>query len=271
MTLTIRLIATALVLLALLGGCSTAYADLADTIERVKPAIVGVGTYESTRRPPAQFRGTGFAVGDGTRIITNAHVLPKTVNSTRREYLAVFQRRGDRLEVRHAQRIKLDKQHDLVVLKVKGAPFPPLTLATTEHVREGELYAFTGFPIGAVLGLYPVTHRGIISAITPIVIPVDNSRQLNARMIKSLRSPFRVYQLDATAYPGNSGSPLYDPQRGAVVGIINKVFVKATKEAALAAAIEQPSGISYAIPSLYIHELLKSLDAGQAEQDPDSR
>ena len=264
MTVTLRF-AAALILLALLGGCLNAYAGLADTIERIKPAIVAVGTYESTRRPPAQFRGTGFAVGDGTRIITNAHVLPQTVNSARREYLAVFQRSGERLVTRRAQRLALDKQHDLVVLGIKGPRFPPLTLATTEHVREGEHYAFTGFPIGAVLGLYPVTHRGIISAITPIVIPVDNSRQLNATMIQSLRSPFRVYQLDATAYPGNSGSPLYDPQRGVVVGIINMVFVKATKEAALATAIEQPSGISYAIPAHYIHELLEDLKLNRAK------
>ncbi len=27
--------------------------------------------------------------------------------------------------------------------------------------------------------------------------------------------------LDATAYPGNSGSPLYDPETGEVVGIIH--------------------------------------------------
>lgn len=250
--------------LALLGGCLQAHAGLADTIEHIKGAIVGVGTYESTRRPPAQFRGTGFVVGNGTRVITNAHVLPQSVNSQRHEYLAVFQRRGDRLDSRRARRIALDKVHDLAVLEIKGEPFPPLTLTVNEDVREGERYAFTGFPIGAILGLHPVTHRGIISAITPIAIPVDNSRQLDARMIKSLRSPFRVYQLDATAYPGNSGSPLYDPQSGAVIGIINKVFVKATKEAALAASIQKPSGISYAVPAIYIHELLDSLGSGDA-------
>ncbi|EAR21131.1 S1 family peptidase [Nitrococcus mobilis] len=260
MTVTVRFAAAAFAVVVLLGGGVNTHAELADTIERVKTAVVGVGTYESTRRPPAQFRGTGFAVDNGRRIITNAHVLPKSVNSARREYLAVFQRRGDRLEARKAQRIGLDRVHDLAVLEIKGAPFPSLKIATSEHVREGGLYAFTGFPIGAILGLYPVTHRGIISAITPIAIPVDHSRQLDARMIKSLRSPFRVYQLDATAYPGNSGSPLYDPQSGTVIGVINKVFVKATKEAALAAAIEQPSGISYAVPSIYIRKLLDRLD-----------
>ena len=47
--------------------------DVMGTIERVKGSIVAVGTYERMRSPPFQFRGTGFAVGDGTLIATNAH------------------------------------------------------------------------------------------------------------------------------------------------------------------------------------------------------
>jgi S1-C subfamily serine protease len=62
-----------------------------------------------------------------------------------------------------------------------------------------------------------------------------------------------IYQLDITAYPGNSGSPLYDAQSGEVVGILNKVFVKESKETVL----EKPSGISYAIPVKYLLELAK--------------
>ena len=49
-----------------------------------------------------------------------------------------------------------------------------------------------------------------------------------------------VLQLDATAYPGNSGSPVYDQSTGQVLGVINSVLVKANKEA----AIDKPSGIS---------------------------
>jgi len=58
--------------------------------------------------------------------------------------------------------------------------------------------------------------------------------------------------LDATAYPGNSGSPLYEEQTGKVIGVINSVFVKGTKET----AIENPSGIIYVIPSQYVRALL---------------
>jgi serine protease Do len=107
-----------------------------------------------------------------------------------------------------------------------------------------------------VLGLRPVTHRGIVSAITPIAIPQISPKLLDAKMIKQLRDPYDVFQLDATAYPGNSGSPVYVPETGAVIGVINKVFVKESKEAVL----EKPSGITYAIPVQYVRELLR--DAG---------
>lgn len=110
-----------------------------------------------------------------------------------------------------------------------------------------------GFPIGSALGLTPVTHRGIIAAVTPIGIPQANSRQLNPALIRRLAGDtFRVYQLDATAYPGNSGSPVFDPDTGEVLGIVNMVFVKGTKENALSA----PSGITYAIPVSHLRALL---------------
>jgi S1-C subfamily serine protease len=62
-----------------------------------------------------------------------------------------------------------------------------------------------------------------------------------------------IYQLDITAYPGNSGSPLYSAENGEVLGILNKVFVKESKETVL----EKPSGISYAIPVKYLIQLAK--------------
>ncbi|MCB1737317.1 MAG: serine protease, partial [Gammaproteobacteria bacterium] len=55
-------------------------------------------------------------------------------------------------------------------------------------------------------------------------------------------------------YPGNSGSPVYHPETGAVIGIINKVFVKETKEM----VIEKPSGITYAIPIKFAKDLLRA-------------
>ncbi len=74
-------------------------------------------------------------------------------------------------------------------------------------------------------------------------------------MIKQLRkSPFMVFQLDGIAYPGSSGSPLYDPETGIVYGIVNMVLVKGKKESALT----DPSGISYAISGNYIKSLMNN-------------
>src|SRR6266496_3485090 len=60
------------------------------TIERIKTSIVAIGTYQRTRTPPFQFRGTGFVIGDGSFIATNAHVLPGTLDSNRLEVLGVL-------------------------------------------------------------------------------------------------------------------------------------------------------------------------------------
>jgi S1-C subfamily serine protease len=47
----------------------------ADLIERVKPSIVAVGTYYFNDIPKAGYLGTGFAVRDGKRLVTNFHVV----------------------------------------------------------------------------------------------------------------------------------------------------------------------------------------------------
>lgn len=231
-----------------------ARAELPDTVERIKPSVVGVGTLLKTRRPPASLRGTGFVVADGLHVITNSHVLPRSTIMADMEVLVVFTGSGKKVKYREVELVSDDPVHDLALLRIKnGKPLKAFSLGDDNRVREGQLVAFTGYPIGAVLGLHPVTHRGIISAITPIAIPVNDTKQLSVAMIKRLRKPYSVFQLDAIAYPGNSGSPVYDPDSGKVLAVVNSVFVKGTKEA----AISDPSGISYAIPARFVRELLK--------------
>mgnify|MGYP000904109983 CR=1 FL=1 len=228
-------------------------AELPDIVDRVRPSVVAVGTYQATRSPPFVMRGTGFVVGDGRQVATNAHVLPDALDVAAGETLVIAIRAGNATaQPRAAKAVAVDRSHDLAVLRIDGQALPALTLHDAP-VREGQSIAFTGFPIGSVLGLTPVTHRGIVAAITPIVIPGASARQLNPRVIQQVRSgSFDVYQLDATAYPGNSGGPLYETTRGEVIGLINMVFVKESKESALS----KPSGISFAIPVRFLRELL---------------
>ena len=225
-----------------------------DTIAQVKPSIVAVGTYQRTRNPQFTFHGTGFAVGNGTFIATNEHVIPKMLDTERNESIAIAISQGPQVQVRMARKAAAESSVDLVLLTIDGPPLRALRLGNSENVREGESYLFTGFPIGGVLGLFPVTHRAMISAVTPIVIPAARADQLNAQALRRLsQGVYPVFQLDATAYPGNSGSPLYHPETAEVIGIINMVFVKGSKETALT----EPSGISYAIPIQHLKDLLE--------------
>lgn len=238
-------------------GTAAAAADLPTLIERVRSSVVGIGTAMPPRPSSSviqvtRFSGTGFVVGDGRQIITNYHVIPQGLDTKKKETLAIFTGRGKLAKVRSAEIVATDPTHDLVLLRVQGEPLPALQLSNGDYVMEGVEVAFTGFPIGVILGLYPVTHRGIVSAVTPIVIPAMSSKTLSAQQIKSMRNPFDVYQLDATAYPGNSGSAVYELETGKVIGVLNSVFVKGTKESAL----ERPSGISYAIPVKYVNQLI---------------
>jgi len=252
-----RMIKTFAVLLLGFASLCVAALDLPDTIELVRPSVVGVGTARPAKRPgakgpPVNFLATAFVVGNGRQVITNYHVVDRKLEADQQETLVIFVGRGQRSQMRPAKIVGTDAEHDLALLEIEGAPLPALTLAGPEPAREGQEIAFTGFPIGVVLGLYHVTHRGIISAVTPIVIPANDARSLTPEQIKRIRNPFEVYQLDATAYPGNSGSPVYEVDSGRVIGVINSVFIKETKESVL----QKPSGISYAIPSRYVRLLL---------------
>lgn len=229
-------------------------ADLTTLIPTVKRSVVGIGTFERTRSPATVFVGTGFVVGDGLSVITNAHVVQEKPDGVNIEQLGIVTADGDMVRFRPAQLVARDTQHDLAHLRLTGAPLPALELGDADAAREGQALAFTGYPLGMVLGLHAATHRATLAAITPVVMPALGSNKLDARQIAQLqRSPFNIFQLDATAYPGNSGSPLYDPDNGKVIGVINAVFVKGLKES----AISTPSGITYAIPVKYVREIMQ--------------
>lgn len=236
-----------------LGPGSVSSADLPATVAKVKPSVVGVGTYAPGRPQGPVLRGSGFVVA-GHYVVTNAHVVAQKLDDKWREVHAVFiPKGGDQAEVRDATVVRRDPAHDLTLLRVGGSALPSLRLGTSTKVREGESVAFTGFPILNALGLFAATHTGIISAIAPVVIPVGSGRDLKPEVLRRLNKPFDIFQLDATAYPGNSGSPLYSVGSGQVIGVINSVFVKGTKEV----AISDPSGITYAIPVDHVRALLK--------------
>ncbi|WP_017444341.1 S1 family peptidase [Gayadomonas joobiniege] len=228
---------------------------LMDVIQQIKPSIVGIGFYSPLSQPRAKLTGTGFVVGDGSLIATNYHVIQDILKPEKKEgqSLVVFVGKGAHANYQQVTLVNFDKTYDLALLRLADQTLAPVTLYNDNHlVAEGSEIALTGFPMGFVLGLYPVTHRGIVSSHSPLIIPLPNSGQLTAAAIKRLKDPYLIYQLDATVYPGNSGSPVYLSQSGEVIAVVNKTFVQGNKENLL----KEPSGMTYAIPIKHLKALL---------------
>ena len=232
-------------------------AGVPQVVAAAKPAVMAVGLYNPLASPRFNFRGTGFVVGDGQLLATNAHVLPDDPAAMPQLALQLpGNRRAGQdvpMEIRPLTLLAVDRLHDVALLRFEGAALPALVLAEAP-AQEGQAAVFIGFPIGGLLGFSPVSHRAMVSSITPIVLPPPNAARLDAATVARLRQPsFDIYQLDGTAYPGNSGGPLLDAETGQVLGLVNMVLVKSSRENLLS----QPSGISYAIPVEHLRALLQ--------------
>jgi S1-C subfamily serine protease len=223
---------------------------LPELIKSMKPSIVGIGIYAPIKSKAPRIIGSGFVVGNGKHIVTNYHVVSKELDPTIVEHYVALSGEGKQPRVHKMTLVGVDPVHDLAILSIED-DLPPVTLGSNSFADAGTNIVMTGYPIGAVLGLYPATHVGIVAAIAPDINPASNADELTISMLNRLKDPFLIYQLDITAFPGNSGSPIYNRQNGEVIGVLNKVFVSAGKESALT----NPSGISYAIPILQLRKL----------------
>lgn len=228
-------------------------AYMADLVSKIKASTVSVGTYYYKDVPMTQFRGTGFAIGDGRRIVTNQHVVEGIKEKKLMFHLRIFHKNLSGKGVK-AVLVAEDAFHDLAILEMEEK-LAPLPMAGEDSLKEGHQVAFTGYPIGLVLGLNATTHTGIVSAIAPVMLPSPHGSLIKGDMVKYLEHPWDIIQLDAVAFPGNSGSPVYRIATGEVVGVINKVFVKGKKEYIL----KEPTGITYAVPVSFVRKLNGSI------------
>jgi serine protease Do len=246
--------------LGLAAGTGPAWADLPALIAAARPSVLPVGTFSPTDSPRFGFRGTGFVVGDGTLVATNFHVLAPGADTgepgSAPQMMVLLGRVGEQAAGRRARVVATDRARDLALLRIEGTPLPSLALAEAGSAREGQDIALMGFPIGGMLGFAPVTHRGIVASITTAALPAATAQSLDPRALLRLREGnFELLQLDATAYPGNSGGPVFDVTTGRVIGVVNMVLVKGGRESALSS----PTGISYAVPVAALRALISEL------------
>lgn len=235
---------------------------MSSVVERTSPAVVGIMRFNHNRTVPSSLVGTGFVIHNGRYIITNAHVLnPKgRVKKTKTSFFALTQDVKSKSDIGNArtkrhrlQLVDTAEAYDLALLtfQEKDVSFPALKIVGAGQVSPaGRAVYSIGFPIGGVLGPFPAVSTGIVSAITPSLSPQMHSSQLDPAFIRAKRYP--LYQLDMTAYPGQSGSPLMDARSGVVVGVVNATKLKESKERVLS----DPSGISYAITSAELRTFL---------------
>lgn len=233
--------------------------SLPEVVSRCRRSVVAVGTFSALRSPRFTFSGSGFAVGDGTVVATCAHVLADPAITSDKVELSVqvLSDRGD-FQWRSAKVLVRDRSKDLCLLKIEGSPLQSLGLSENDSVdaAEGTSVALMGFPIGGALGFSVVTHRGIVSSLVSSTAPAPTAGALSDKAVLSARAgAFELLQLDATAYPGNSGGPLLNVDNGRVIGVVSMVLVKSTRESALSS----PTGITYAVPARYLSAMLRQL------------
>ncbi len=134
--------------------------------------------------------GTGFAIGDGSYILTNNHVI---------EGGKVIQVQTYSDEVYVAQFVGSDSNADMALLKISGK-LDYFGLADSDEVQIGEKVIAIGNP----LGLSFTVTEGIVSA-------------LHREGPSGLDS---YIQTDVTLNPGNSGGPLVNKE-GKIIAMAN--------------------------------------------------
>lgn len=113
------------------------HADLADTVARVKPSVVIVGTYRATDAPRFRLRGTGFVVGNGNLVATSFHVIPDaSENQADRALVVQVRGENDQLSMRQATVLESDRARDLAIMQIEGPAVAPLTVRDSDTVRD---------------------------------------------------------------------------------------------------------------------------------------
>ncbi|WP_084361063.1 S1C family serine protease [Neobacillus fumarioli] len=205
--------------------------SIADTVQRVSKAIVGIDNYQ--RQQSQDFFGnttssqnvdTGSGSGviiqkkDGyAYIVTNNHV----VEGANKLEVSLYD--GSKTS---AQLVGTDALTDLAVLKIPGKYVNTIaTFGTSSSLRPGDPVYAIGNPLGSELSR--TVTQGIISATNRSI-----SVQTSAGDYETT-----VIQTDAAINPGNSGGALINPE-GQVIGINSMKIAESGVE-----------GLGFAIPS----------------------
>ncbi len=174
--------------------------NVADTVERVRPAVVSIVSEVVTRDFSGTLRssfgsGTGVIFDSQGLVLTNNHVIEGAVDIT------VTLDDGSQKD---AEIIGADQLSDLAVLRMPGNDYPFLSMNEAAPPRVGEWVIAIGNALALPGG--PTVTVGVVSAL---------GRSIEASSGVTL---YDLIQTDTVINPGNSGGPLIS-LRGDLVGI----------------------------------------------------
>jgi hypothetical protein len=165
--------------------------------------------------------GTGFAVGNGSSVITNFHVVDGCQN-------VQIANVGDGL-------IKtVDPANDIAIIQPARPISRPLRFRTGDPLKPGEDIIVIGFPLRGLLSSSPTVTTGIVSSLA------------------GLRDDRTRFQISAPVQPGNSGGPVLDKSGNVVGMIVSKLNV--LRIARMTGDI--PQNVNFAIPASIIASVL---------------
>jgi S1-C subfamily serine protease len=246
--------------------------SLAETYPRVRPAIVAFVAHrefalEGGAEPLYPFIiGTGFVASEDGIVITNDHVIREFENVPRLEGLLASDRGVSAVLFHYTPTcvyhvpvpiigtagIIVDgkpagrPQPDVGLVLLRARSLPTLALDPVTEIREGMELATAGFlmgreafvPAGFLEQATPTLQSGIVSAVLPFpqVFPEG-------------------FTLNVMARGGASGSPIFHPDTGSVVGLLY-AMLRDVEQDSDGKGYPVPTNISYAVPAQILRKVL---------------
>ena len=179
--------------------------NVADTVERVRPAVVSLVTEIVLRDRFGMMRrdfgsGTGVIISEDGLVVTNNHVIEGAAK------VIVTMDDGSQVE---AEMVGADRLSDLAVLRLPGTYDTFLPLNDDVHLRVGEWVIAIGNALALPGG--PTVTVGVVSAMGRTIGGNDGTPL------------YDLIQTDTSINPGNSGGPLIN-MNGDLVGINTAVL-----------------------------------------------
>jgi S1-C subfamily serine protease len=215
------------------------YAKTSSGVVTIRSVFGGGGSTDLLGPGGGVGQGSGFVIGDGGEILTNAHVITEggeNGNGRLTEAKEVTVEFGDRNRV-PAKVVGFDPFADVALIKVPpdGLDLNPLKLDDGKGLIVGQPVAAIGSPFG---------ERGSLSV--GVISAVDRTiRSLTRFQIDS------AIQTDASINPGNSGGPLLNAD-AEVLGINQQIESSSGSN----------SGVGFAVPVTAVRRALEQLRSG---------